>query len=720
MQPAPRKVRPIGIYVAIVTVAASAVVVWSILSAGNANFRSDTAFWLFLAATVFGELRPIRSPIGQAGLEITVSTTFAFAILLTSGLMPALITLSLATLLADLLARKTWWKVLFNLSQYILTVAVAAAALHVISDIPRSGGAVVFSHPRDFLSVIGATIAFFVINSTMTGVALALAHRLPILDVLRDDITFQAASNVALLGLAPVVVVAADRSVWLLPALLMPLVVAYKAALVSVEKEQQRTHDSLTGLPNRSLFQELATTAIRLAGANDRCVGLILIDLDRFKEINDTLSHNVGDLLLQRLGPRLQAAVRDGDTVARLGGDEFGIVLTDLPDGTAALELAHRVHEALHEPVDIGDMVLDVDGGVGLAVYPDDGSDVEVLMQRADVAMYAAKDAHLGVAAYRAEQDRHSPAKLAMVGDLRRAIDQGELVVYYQPKLFIKTGSVVAAEALVRWEAPGLGLVSPDEFIPVAEQTGLIHPLTEFVMTQSLRDCRGWARLGWDIPVAVNISTRLLYRDDFPEVIRGLLESAGMDPRLLHLEITESMIMDDPDKSYRVLSELRGLGVEISIDDFGTGHSSLAYIGRLPVNELKIDKTFVLGMRQRRSDRVIVESTVDLGRRLGLRVVAEGVEDQWTWDELARMGCDVSQGYFPTRPLPPDEFIAWLAKPASLDQHDEADRTDRTDTIATMSQVTTLDQAIETAPADLDASSTATSASQHVAPGVPR
>jgi len=256
--------------------------------------------------------------------------------------------------------------------------------------------------------------------------------------------------------------------------------------------------------------------------------------------------------------------------VARLGGDEFGIVLTDLPDGTAALELAHRVHEALHEPVDIGDMVLDVDGGVGLAVYPDDGSDVEVLMQRADVAMYAAKDAHLGVAAYRAEQDRHSPAKLAMVGDLRRAIDQGELVVYYQPKLSIKTGSVVAAEALVRWEAPGLGLVSPDEFIPVAEQTGLIHPLTEFVMTQSLRDCRGWARLGWDIPVAVNISTRLLYRDGFPEVIRGLLESAGMDPRLLHLEITESMIMDDPDKSYRVLSELRGLGGS----DAATGSSS--------------------------------------------------------------------------------------------------------------------------------------------------
>ena len=338
------------------------------------------------------------------------------------------------------------------------------------------------------------------------------------------------------------------------------------------------------------------------------------------------------------------------------------------PTKHAAIELANRIHEALHEPVDIGDMVLDVAGSVGVAVYPDHGADIDMLMQRADVAMYAAKDAHLGVATYDAEHDRNSPAKLALVGGLRRAIDQGELVVYYQPKLSIKTGVVVAAEALVRWEAPGIGLVPPDEFIPVAEQTGLIHPLTEFVMSQSLRDCKRWAELGWDIPVAVNISTRLLYREDFQRVIDGLLRCAGIEARMLQLEITESMIMDDPGKSYRVLAELQALGVEISIDDFGTGHSSLAYIGRLPVNELKIDKTFVLGMRRRRSDRVIVESTVDLGRRLGLRVVAEGVEDQWTWDELAGMGCDVSQGFFPTRPLPAEEFIAFLTDAALASQ----------------------------------------------------
>ena len=372
---------------------------------------------------------------------------------------------------------------------------------------------------------------------------------------------------------------------------------------MSAEKEHQSTHDSLTGLPNRSLFQDRAKRAITAAASTNRRAGLILLDLDRFKEINDTLGHHTGDLLLQRLGPRLQEAVREADTVARLGGDEFGVVLADLPDATVALEMANRIHEALHEPVDIGDMVLDVAGSVGVAVYPDHGVDIDTLMQRADVAMYAAKDAHVGVAAYSADQDRNSPAKLALVGDLRRAIDQGELVVHYQPKLSIDTGAIVAAEALVRWDAPGLGLVPPDQFIPVAEQTGLIHPLTIFVMSQALEDCRRWAELGWRVPVAVNISTRLLYREDFPRVIVDLLREADTDASLLQLEITESMIMDDPAKSYRVLAQLQALGVEISIDDFGTGHSSLAYIGRLPVNELKIDKTFVLGMRKRRSDR---------------------------------------------------------------------------------------------------------------------
>lgn len=704
----PHKVRAIWTYIALVSLAAAGVVTWSVLHAGGAYLQSDATFWLFFVATVFGELRPIRSPVGQEGIEITVSTTFAFAILLTSGLVPALLALGSATILADLIARKAWWKVLFNWSQYVLTVAIAATALRFISDIPRSEGTTVFAGPRDLLGVVAAAVAFFVVNGAVTGVALALAQRMPIWTVLRDDIAFQTTSNIALLGLAPMVVVAAERNVWLLPALLMPLVVAYKAALVSVEKQHQSTHDSLTGLPNRTLFLERATKAIALSEAAGSRTGLILLDLDRFKEINDTLGHHTGDLVLQRLGPRLQSAVREGDMVARLGGDEFGVVLADLPSTELALQLARRIHDALDEFVDIGDTRLEVAGSVGIAVYPDHGSTVGVLMQRADVAMYAAKHAHLGVAAYHADQDRRSKAKLAPAGDLRRAIDEGELVVHYLPQLSIKTRSVTAAEALVRWEAPGVGLVPPDKFIAVAEQTGLIHPLTDFVISQSLRDCRHWAELGWEIPVAVNISTRSLYRADFPAVVGRHLHDAGMDAQQLHLEITESTVMDDPRDSYDVLSQLRAFGVEISIDDFGTGHSSLAYIGRLPVNELKIDKTFVLGMRGRRSDHVIVESTVDLGRRLGLRVVAEGVEDQGTWDELARMGCDVSQGFFPTSPLPCEQFIMWLTKATRPDPQSSPE-SKRSHIIDLTNQPSIPDHVTDTQAIRIAASTTATS-----------
>ena len=324
MHPIPRNMRAISAYIAAVSIAGAVVLLWSVLNPGDMTFRSETTFWLFLLATMFGELRPIRSPIGQEGVEFTVSTTFAFAILLTSGLLPALLTLSLATLLADLLAHKAWWKALFNSSQYILAIAAAAATLHLVSDLPRHSGPMLFSQPSDFLGVVAAAVVFFIVNGTVTDIALAIVQRLRVLTVLREDIAFQATSNVALLGLAPVVVVAAERSIWLLPALLMPLVVAYRAALVSAEKEHQSTHDSLTGLPNRSLFQDRAKRAITAAASTNRRAGLILLDLDRFKEINDTLGHHTGDLLLQRLGPRLQEAVREGDTVARLGGTSSG------------------------------------------------------------------------------------------------------------------------------------------------------------------------------------------------------------------------------------------------------------------------------------------------------------------------------------------------------------------------------------------------------------
>jgi diguanylate cyclase (GGDEF)-like protein len=435
----------------------------------------------------------------------------------------------------------------------------------------------------------------------------------------------------------------------------------------ALENEYLALHDPLTDLPNRSLFHDRASQALLNAKRNGEAVALMLLDLDRFKEINDTLGHHNGDLLLKQIGERLKAHVRASDSVARLGGDEFGVLLTSVRDSSAALVVAAAIRQALSEPLVLEGITLDVHAAVGVTIYPDHGDDVETLLQRADVAMYVAKEDHSGCELYSSERDEYSPSRLALVGELRRAIDGHELVVHYQPKADLATGTVSGVEALVRWQHPQRGLIPPDDFIPLAERTGLIRELTLTVLEVALRQLRCWHDEGLELNVSVNLSARDLLDLALPELVQNLLERYRLPADRLELEITESVILADPMRARAVLSRLDAMGVQLAIDDFGSGYSSLAYLKRLPVGEIKIDRAFVMNMGTDENDAVIVRSTIDLGRNLGLRVVAEGVEDEATWHDLARLQCDQAQGYFLTRPLPAADLAGWLKQRTSRD-----------------------------------------------------
>ncbi|HEY1738565.1 MAG TPA: bifunctional diguanylate cyclase/phosphodiesterase, partial [Acidimicrobiia bacterium] len=419
-------------------------------------------------------------------------------------------------------------------------------------------------------------------------------------------------------------------------------------------------HDNLTKLPNRVLFQQRVTDALARRRPSDPLTAVMLIDLDRFKEINDTLGHATGDLLLQEVARRLRRAVGDRVTVARLGGDEFALLQpgVNLPDD--AIEVARRVRDELQRSFAYQDLDLEVSASIGIAVAPVHGRDASTLLRRADVAMYAAKGTSVGVAMYGEDLDEHSPRKLALVGELRSVIDNHGLVLHYQPKVEIATGRVIGVEALVRWPHEHEGLIPPDEFVPIAERTGLIGPMTEFVLRTALDQCKAWERSGHALSVAVNLSARSLLDSDLVGDIARALSESGVDPSKLVLEITETSVMSDAEYAMRVLNRLSAMGVTLAIDDFGTGYSSLSYLKRLPVNEVKIDKSFVLNMHDDENDAVIVRSIIDLGRNLGLRVVAEGVETTNAWDALREMGCDIAQGYFVSRPLPAAQLTSWL------------------------------------------------------------
>ena len=419
-------------------------------------------------------------------------------------------------------------------------------------------------------------------------------------------------------------------------------------------------HDALTGLPNRTVFQRRLAAAIEATHRHRDATAAVVVDVDRFKEVNDTLGHHNGDALLCELGTRLAGAVRSGDTVARLGGDEFGLVLAGIGEPEIA-ELLDRLRGAVEAEATVGGLPISAEASFGYAVSPADGTDVDTLLRRADIAMHHAKDTRTGTTRYDPLHDHFDVGKLALVGELRRAIEGGELVLHYQPKAELRTGRVCAVEALVRWQHPQRGLVPPDAFLPVAEQTGLIEPLTRWVLATALAQVGRWGA-GFDgLTMAVNVSARNLGRLDFADTVLAALAAAGVAAGRLVLEITETALLADPGVAADVLARVSAAGVRVSVDDFGQGQTSLGHLAQLPLHELKIDKSFVLDLPGNPAHAAIVRSVVDLGHNLGLQVVAEGVETYEIVALLTATGCDIAQGYLLARPMPADHLPGWLA-----------------------------------------------------------
>jgi diguanylate cyclase (GGDEF)-like protein/PAS domain S-box-containing protein len=423
--------------------------------------------------------------------------------------------------------------------------------------------------------------------------------------------------------------------------------------------EYQSLHDPLTGLPNRMLFNDRLRQAIVVGHREREPLVLLIMDMDRFKEVNDTLGHQVGDLLLQQVALRLAATLRQSDTVARLGGDEFAVLPAGGTDLEGGSHTAKKILRALEHPFVVDGRNIDVGASIGIAQCPEHGEEADTLMRHADVAMYVAKRTKRGFAVYAPQLDEHTAAHLALIGELRHAIGHNELVLHYQPTVALKSGRTIGVEALVRWQHPTQGLIPPDQFIPAAEETELVQPLAQWVLNHGLSQLRSWNDSGLDVELAVNLSAWNLRDPDFPELTSGLLENWGVDPNRLTLEITESGIMA-PSSILEAITQLSTLGVGLSIDDFGTGYSSLARLKRLPVNEIKVDKSFIIGMIADGMSVSIVRSVIELGHNMGLRVVAEGVENRETMDKLVTLGCDLAQGHYLCPPMPATELTRWF------------------------------------------------------------
>jgi diguanylate cyclase len=446
-------------------------------------------------------------------------------------------------------------------------------------------------------------------------------------------------------------------AVWV--ALIMATMVSRRLNAQTAALQHQATHDSLTDLPNRALLQERLAQTIHATDDKRRSVSLVMMDLDRFKEVNDTLGHHVGDLLLKALGERLAKALWGSDTVARLGGDEFALLLP-LADSSHTLQVIDKVLNALSEPFVIDGMTLDVEASFGIAVYPDDSQNAAELISHAEVAMYQAKKQGERYVRYDPGQDPNSVQRLIRMTDLRHAGERNELALYYQPKIDVRTQRLAGAEALIRWRHPRHGLVMPDTFIADAEKTGVIKPLSDWVLNEAVRQCAEWNAAGMPLTVAINMSARVIQDLQLPARVAVVLEKHDVRAEQLDIEITETAIMSDPQRAAQVMMELDAMGVRLSIDDFGTGYTSLAQLRRLPVDEVKIDRSFVMNMLRDANDAMIVRSIIDLAHNMNRTVVAEGVESKKILDALAALSCDVAQGYFFSKPLSVADFQSWL------------------------------------------------------------
>jgi diguanylate cyclase (GGDEF)-like protein len=659
----PRVGSPLWIYMTSVTVAGLAVFALAMTRlSGLSGLVRHPLFWIIAALVVVGDMRPIVTP-NRTGPESPVaSLTFSFAALLYWGFPVAVLLKATSSLVVGIAQRKALHRSSFNAAQTTLAMAAAGLAL-ALTGIHAAPHAAYAPAGRDLPKVLLAGVAYFAVSFLLVEAAIALHSRAPLLRTVRAALPFQALVSLVLIAAAPLVAVVMDaHSPGLVLLFAFPLAAIYMNAALSVQREHQAHHDELTGLSNRKLLIRQTNEALGDAARSGARAGFLLLDLDRFKEVNDTLGHPVGDRLLRIVAHRLTHSVRPGDLVARLGGDEFAVLLPSVREVSAAREVAARLRAALSEPIRMEGMSFEIEASVGIALYPDDATGFEQLMQHADVAMYLAKERRSGVERYVADSDRNSPARLALLGDLRRGIDRDELELHYQPKVILETGRTAGMEALVRWQHPVRGLMTPDEFIPLVEQSYLMRDLTFQVVERALAQASEWRHEGLPVQVSLNVAARDLLDASLAETIGRGLERYELPPDALLLEINERVLTSEPAYAATAVEALAALGVALSLDDFGTGYSSLVRLKRLPVSEVKIDSSFVSRLLVSADDEVIVQSIVDLVRALDIDSVAEGVETAEIAAALRVMGCKAAQGWHFSKPLNAASATAWLAE----------------------------------------------------------
>ncbi|CAM5416837.1 putative bifunctional diguanylate cyclase/phosphodiesterase [Streptomyces californicus] len=651
---------PVGAVIVAIAALLLAVGSYRTVQRGDALFPDGAVGWSFAVLTgiIVGHLVALGRDRWWGGTGSGAALTLA--VLLLYGWLPAVLVSLAVVVLVGTARRHRWWQGLLHGGVDMLGIAAAALVLAAFGEVPT-----VEEPWRPLDWGVAAVPELLLTASTyllVTRVLLWYAqapHNGGLPTIARTAMLRQGLVAVALLGLAPLICAVAMSMPVLLPLFAVPLIALDSTLWIARARAEEQLRDPLTGLPNRQWLLERTWSALEDAESIGTRSALVLIDLDRFRAVNDTLGHLAGDRLLLQIAERLRLALPRGAEAARLGGDEFAVLLPHTDSTTSAQQVARHLVAELSSPLDLDGLTLVLEASAGVAVYPDHSLDAEGLLRRADVAMYQAKRDRTGVEVYESKRDSNTPDRLGLLGDLRRALDAGEVELHYQPKVRFD-GQVAGLEALVRWVHPERGRVPPDEFIAIAESSGLMPHLTEYVLETALAQVARWRAQGLCVPVAVNVSPRDVHTPGFAGSVAARLARHGVPAGALQLEITEHVLLEDPQRAADTLAGLTAHGVKMSLDDFGTGYSSLVHLRRLPVSELKIDRSFVARLAVDHEDAEIVRCTIDLAHSLGLVVVAEGVEDDETWERLRNLRCDAVQGWLVAAAMPPLETTAWL------------------------------------------------------------
>lgn len=662
----PRLGSPLWLYMTAISVVGSCALGFALFNLqGLHSLLHKPMFWVVAGMILAGEIWRIATPGRPKGDSAAASRSITFGVLLFWGFPIAALLRASAVLIGGIAQRHTGQRIAFNIAQLTLSLGASWLVLFWLGIDPKVDYPWV-PQDRDAYILLLAGVAYFIVNFALVATAISVRTRSSFKSVVRANLRYQAAASVVLFATAPLIAVAMRTNSPLIVALFaFPLATIYLSASMSVQREHQANHDELTGLVNRKLLAKRGAEVLARLGGSGAKAGFLLIDLDRatgLKQVNDTLGHAVGDRLLQVVAHRLSHSVRPGDVVARLGGDEFAVLLPSVKEPGVAREVASRLRAALAEPVRLESIIFEIQASIGIAIYPDDGGTFDQLMQRADVAMYIAKERGNGTERYNPDTDRNSTDRLALLGDLRGTIQRREIELYFQPKVRLSDGQVTGMEALARWPHPRRGVLAAADFVPLAEQSHLMSELTEQVIDKALSQAAKWRDAGLGIQVCVNLPARDLLSGRLVDLIKHTLRRYDLPPQTLRLEINEQLLAGKAAQAAMTMQALADLGVGVSLDDFGTGYSSLAQLTGLGVSEVKLDPALIRGLTESIDHAMTVKSLVKLASSLGIKSIGEGVESEAVASALRLTGCDGAQGWHFARPLNAPMATEWLAE----------------------------------------------------------